>query len=74
LYAPPTARFTELGMSVSLPIFIQLRKDNGRRRISHSCRTHPCTTVSYMTNCRSHERKLHGRSASMADLPFSSLI
>jgi hypothetical protein len=28
LYAPPT----ELGMSVSLPIFIQLRKDNGRRR------------------------------------------
>ncbi|SRR5216684_4501266 len=36
-YAPPTARFTELGMSVSLPIFIQLRKDNGRRRTSHSC-------------------------------------
>jgi hypothetical protein len=26
LYAPPTARFTELGMSVSLRIFIQLRK------------------------------------------------
>jgi hypothetical protein len=25
-YVPPTARFTELGMSVSLPIFIQLRK------------------------------------------------
>jgi hypothetical protein len=37
LYAPPIVRFTELGMSVSLPIFIQLRKDNGRRRISHSC-------------------------------------
>jgi hypothetical protein len=25
LYAPPTARFTELGMSVSIPIFIQSR-------------------------------------------------
>jgi len=24
LYAPPTARFTDLGMSVSLPIFIQI--------------------------------------------------
>jgi hypothetical protein len=42
LYAPPTARVTELGMSLSLPIFIQLRKDNGRRRISHLCqRTKP---------------------------------
>jgi hypothetical protein len=37
LYAPPTARFTELGMSVSLPIFIQLQKYNGRRRSSHLC-------------------------------------
>jgi len=26
LYAPPTARFAELGISVSLPIFIQLWK------------------------------------------------
>ena len=35
LYAQPTARFTELGMSVSLRIFIQLRKYNGHRGTSH---------------------------------------
>jgi hypothetical protein len=37
LYASPTERFTELGMSVSLRIFIQLRKDNGRRRTLQLC-------------------------------------
>jgi hypothetical protein len=35
LYTPPTERFTELRMSVSLPIFIQLRKYSGRRRTSY---------------------------------------
>ena len=35
LYAQPTARFTELGMSVSPRIFIQLRKYNGHRGTSH---------------------------------------
>jgi hypothetical protein len=34
LYAPPTARFTELGMSVSLPILIQSRHSDGARLTS----------------------------------------
>jgi hypothetical protein len=37
LYAPPTARFTELGMSASLTIFIQLQMYNGGRIASHLC-------------------------------------
>jgi len=37
LYASPIARFAELGMSVSLSIFIQLPKYNGRRSTSHLC-------------------------------------
>jgi len=52
LYAPPTAQFTELGMSVSLPIYIQSQKYNGRRRTSHFCQFSVESHPSSYSGCR----------------------